>query len=333
MYRWQTEEYSKRVDEFHQKPEEYMECYKNHATPTEIKNHVPRIGVLSEKGMRILGNMTGWFDTEAICEIARDGIDLGCTLPDGARPPEEVPLWKGGVAEEEYMMESVVKRGIIAGHLREARKGEEKRAILHPVFLQLKKMGPPNKYRDIINFKKRLSLSKWGSKDISFNESTPLELRPSVSPGSIKDAIRMLEYATKVRGIPRESMRGAKLDLAEAYKHVRIKKGLEHQQGFKIKGKIYLSLRMQFGTAASASIWCRVMNAVDAAFKKMGLGTVSYFDDILLICCSPELSETAMETVRDILVCAGMKLNEQKSDKIGKRVIEFVGMKILRAGP
>jgi hypothetical protein len=29
------------------------------------------------------------------------------------------------------------------------------------------------------------------------------------------------------------------------------------------------------------------MNAVDAAFKKMGIGTVSYFDDILLICCSP----------------------------------------------
>ena len=85
MYRWQTEEYSKRVDEFHQKPEEYMECYKNHATPMNIKNHIPRSGVLSEKGMRILGNMTGWFDTEAICEIARDGIDLGCTLPDGPR--------------------------------------------------------------------------------------------------------------------------------------------------------------------------------------------------------------------------------------------------------
>ena len=147
-----------------------MECYEHRATPEAIKSHKPRTGVLDEEGIRILGNMTGWFDTNEICEIARDGIDLECTLPDGARPDDGVPLWKGSAEEEKYMAENVIKKGMIANHLREARKGEIGKAVLHPIFLQLKKIGPPKKYRDIINFKKRLNLKKWKVPSKSFNQ-------------------------------------------------------------------------------------------------------------------------------------------------------------------
>jgi hypothetical protein len=293
--------------------------------PPEIANWRPQVGVLSEEGVRLVSEVTNWFDGPHLIEIARDGIDLMSDIPPGAVPPKGVCMWQAKSEEEEkYMKEVIIEKGISAGHMRVAKKEEIPYLNVFPTFLLFKR---PGKYRDVINFKAVLDLFRWGRENISFNDATPLERRPSISPGRIKDAFHMLELMLRA-GIERTAIRVSKLDIAEAYKHVRIAVKAQGQQCFRVYSNTYISLRMQFGTAASASIWCRLMNMVDYAFHLFGLGTISYFDDILLISISPGCAVRGLRLIRAILRCLGMKVNEEKSSTHGERQCEFLGIEI-----
>ena len=325
VYCWNTEEYKSKFNEAFKTPEEFLRVsVESFEVPLAIASIRPPVGVLHADGVRYISSITGWFDGKQLEEIAREGIDLMADLPQGARPPPGVSLWRGNEEETRYMKEVIIGKGVCAGHMREATKEEEKLANLHPTFLLFKRAG---KYRDVINFKARLMVAAWGRRGISFNESTPLDRRPSISPGRWKNVFHMLEYLVRC-GVPKNQIRLAKLDIAEAYKHIRIMKGVQLQQCFKVLGRTYISLRMQFGTAASASIWCRLMNMVDQAFHYFGLGTVSYFDDILVVMVSAAQACSALRLIRAILRCLGLKVNEEKSDKHGVTACEFLGVEI-----
>jgi hypothetical protein len=326
VYAWNTVEYKMQCDWVFMPVEEYL-CVKESefVIPPEIAGWRPPVGVLSEEGVKRLSEYTDWFDGGKLVEIARDGIDLMADIPGGAVPPKGVSLWRAGSEEEErYMRDVIIAKGIGANHLREAKGDEVKYLNVFPTFLLLKR---PGKYRDVINFKAVLDLTRWGMRNISFNDATPLDRRPSISPGRVKEAFHMLEKMVR-DGVERESIRVSKLDIAEAYKHIRIMESKQRQQCFRVHGRTYISLRMQFGTAASASIWCRLINMLEYAFHKLGLGTVSYFDDILLISISPGSAVRGLRLIRAILRCCGLKVNEEKSHTHGSRQCEFLGIEI-----
>jgi hypothetical protein len=306
--------------------EDYLHVHESEfIIPHEIASWRPPVGVLSEKGVELVSDVTNWFDKVPLMEIAREGIDLEADIPPGAVPPAGVSLWRAKDQEEEkYMKEIIIGKGLKEGHLRMARKEEVRMVNIFPTFLLFKR---PGKYRDVINFKSVLDLSRWKRKNVSFNDATPLHRRPSVSPGRIREAFHILERMVK-EGVDRNAIRVAKLDIAEAYKHIMISKSVQRQQSFKVGGQVYISLRMQFGTAASASIWCRLMNMVEQTFHMLGLGTITYFDDILLISISAGSAVRGLRLVRSILKCLGLKVNEEKSDAHGSRHCEFLGIEI-----
>jgi hypothetical protein len=326
VYRWTTEEYRSFVKEFLlEDPADYMSVGDDvHAPPLVTEYRAKDVGSLDAEGVRRLAEWTGWPDGQAIEEMARDGIDLMCQLPDGARPRQGVALCRYEGEEQRKFIKEFVKNGMTKRHLRKAIKGEK--VTVHPFFLVPK--SKPGQWRDIINFKYPLDLSRWGIENKSFNEATPLEYRPSVTPGSILEVFRILEYARVKMGINTKEIRIGNLDVSEAYKHISIAEGVRKQQGFDIDGQKYVSIRMQFGTAASASIWCRVMNLVLAACRRAKIGSVAYFDDMIVISVSKRQSARAMVAVRQILRCMGLKLNEDKSDSHGRREAQFVGVEI-----
>jgi hypothetical protein len=326
VYCWGTEEYRARCDSMFVPIEKFLEVREvEFRIPPEITSWRPPVGVLCERGVELVSDISNWFDREPLIQIAREGIDLMADIPPGARPREGVSLWRAKDAEEErYMREEIIGKGMRAGHMRIARKKEESIVNIFPTFLLCKR---PGKYRDVINFKTKVDLRKWGREDISFNDATPLTKRPSITPGRLQNVFHMLEWMVRA-GVEKSRIRVAKLDIAEAYKHVRIKERVQRQQCFQVGSKIYISLRMQFGTAASASIWCRLINMIDNAFHKLGLGTVSYFDDIILVSISPGAAVRGLRLIRAILRCVGLKVNEDKSDIHGDRHCEFLGIEI-----
>jgi hypothetical protein len=297
--------------------------------PPFLTRFVPPPGTLYGPHIKILSDMTQWFDGPHLVRIATDGVDFESSLPPGARPHSSVPMWRGSSEEYTYFRDNVIEKGLRCGHLRRVRADECHLAVIHPCFLIPKHVpdGMPKKFRDIINFAQRLDLRQWNRDDLSFNDSTPLQRRPSVSPGRLSDVSHILAHMV-LHGIPKTSIHIGKLDLAEAYKHIHIAKHAQLQQSISFNNVTYAATAMQFGTAASSCVWCRVINLIHAAFKFFGIGCGTYIDDILSIGASKAQETSSLALQRAILRFCGIKANEDKSDHHGQRCRDFVGILI-----
>jgi hypothetical protein len=298
--------------------------------PSFLKNTTARIGSFIASSILQLGEMIAWPDTIHLHNIALHGADLEPDFPYGTSAVSKIPF-RGDAADKQYMINKIILPGIPKGHFRKAKHSELPRVTVHPSFCIIKNpRDPPSEYkrRDITNFAALLDLSSTGRPNASFNSSTPLHRRASISPGNVGEICRKLQYLLRVAKIRQRNIRLGKLDLSEAYKHIRLHPSNHLKAGMKVNGITYLNLVLPFGCAASASIYVRFMNLIQAFASHHGIITVTYIDDILVIAVSPGQAHSAILFIRKLLRFCGVKVNETKSMHHGATCVDFIGVTI-----
>ena len=253
-------------------------------------------------------------------------VDLEADIPEGASPVTS-RLFSAPSADAHKFMGGVLKKQGSKKrrrrHFRRAHGKEKKKGVTHPMFMVSK--SDPKKWRDVLNLKALLNLLPWRQACRSFNESTPLDQRPSVRPGSISEVERKLSFMHRVKGVPTALLRLAVLDIAEAYKHLRIDRTQQRQLMFVYAGLTYICCTLPFGSAASASIWIRMGNLMQAFWSSYGIASIVYIDDILIIAVGAAQSHTAIVFVRRVLAFCGVKVNQEKSDTHGFTERTYIG--------
>ena len=96
--------------------------------------------------------------------------------------------------------------------------------------------------------------------------------------------------------------------------------------GFQFEGIIYQSMGLPFGSKASPSIFCRIMNLLWAYLCSLRILCFWYMNDSIIIGKTAEEASKMTKLLCKILKWAGVKINNAKSVLEPKRVLDYIGI-------
>ena len=296
-------------------------------TPAWLLARAVPPGTFNPASIREIGERIGWFDTLDLSDIALHGADLRANIPPGARPRGR--LWTGGPEEEAYM-QTIIDVDLKMGYIRPINRSEEAHYAFLPLMMRPKAPAADGKkrWRDVLNPAARMNLAAWGLPDISFNESTPLDNRPSVSPGRLDELCELLSYLVNIKGVHPNRLRGFKFDMRQGYKHVKLSDATTRLTAFRHGGTSYVQLRLIFGTAVSSATFCRFVDMLRELLRREGVGIVTYVDDTLGIAIGDDQADSAIALIKAVYRFAGVDINEEKSDSTGHPAVDYNGVTI-----
>jgi len=290
--------------------------------PTWITNNINTVcGTVLSENIYNIAKSIDWFDGEFVRDMARDGVDLEITLPDGSRPYQR-ELFSGSEEGKAYMLK-IIEGGLESGYNRTATRRELHRGIYNPLFMIPK--SDPKKFRDVVDF--AAEMQKNGTKVGSTNASTIADV-PSIQPGNSKQIRELLSWLHLIEGVPKEDIRLAGSDVTQAYKHIRIMESKQYQMLIRVGGITYVQTRLPFGSSASCSIFLRFINTMQAFWAKHGIISVSYIDDFLVIGVAGKNFDSALDFLRGVLAYCGFDVSVDKSDEEGKTEVTYIGLVI-----
>ncbi len=140
---------------------------------------------------------------------------------------------------------------------------------------------------------------------------------PMVLPG-IDDAISMMPKGAYL----------AKIDLSDAFLHVRVREEDQRLLGFCWEGKFYKYKYMPWGLSTAPGLFQEATAAVAAHLRKQGLQVIVYLDDFLLV--APDLATATAQLARLYaeLHSLGLTINMKKSSVVPTQQIKFLGLEI-----
>ena len=119
----------------------------------------------------------------------------------------------------------------------------------------------------------------------------------------------------------------SKIDLATAYKQMRVAKGSHTYLTINTPLGLYRYLRLPFGIASAPAIWQKAMTTVLQGCK----GIVHYLDDILITGVTREEHIQNLRNLMATLQKFGLTMNASKC-KYFQPELEFVGHRITPLG-
>ena len=111
--------------------------------------------------------------------MATDGIDFDANLPMRVTPLRHALF--SGTSDAKAYMHKLIAAGKKNDYIRVATKEQRRCGILHAMFMLPK--SDPSEFRDVLNFAVPLQ-TRHGLELPSYNDSTPLDSRTSIRPGS-----------------------------------------------------------------------------------------------------------------------------------------------------
>ena len=100
-----------------------------------------------------------------------------------------------------------------------------------------------------------------------------------------------------------------KVDIARAFRNVRIDPGDALHLGIKWKGEYYLDRNLAFGLCTA--IFQRITDFIDLLMAKRGFSIYNYIDD-MYACCQEDQAQEALQTLLSIVANIGLPLNQKK---------------------
>jgi ribonuclease HI len=124
----------------------------------------------------------------------------------------------------------------------------------------------------------------------------------------------------------RRRMFGAKLDVKDAYYHIRVDLFFSFFLCFRNRNKYYRYLGMPFGVSSAPQTFSAIMHQCIAAVRRMwSVNILFYLDDIVVLHHDPHYLSTAMAQIVRFLVWLGWIINEAKSDLTPRQVFVWLG--------
>ena len=118
---------------------------------------------------------------------------------------------------------------------------------------------------------------------------------------------------------------GIKLDLADAFKHVGVRKEDRTYFGLEFQGRWFVETALPFGWSESPRIYASMAEWVRGLAAAAGVTLMIYVDDILVMGASKEEAQRSALWLRWMLQNLGIKVNEAKSMTEAVRQLEYLG--------
>ena len=172
--------------------------------------------------------------------------------------------------------------------------------------------------------------------DDSEGYTSPIFLVP-MSDGSWRPVINLkslnryvithfkMESIRTVKGLMQRGDWLVKLDLKDAYLTVPIHSSHQKYLRFQWQGQTWEFKVLPFGLSSAPYTFSKLMKPVVSTLRKLGIRSILYLDDMLIMTRSKEEARRHLATAMELLVALGFIINLKKSTLSPTQELEFLG--------
>ena len=135
-----------------------------------------------------------------------------------------------------------------------------------------------------------------------------------------------METTSSILEATSPDMWATSLDLKDAFFHIPIAHPHRKFLRFSVDGRHYQFKALPFGLTMSPYVFTRVMRAVGAYVRKMGLKLHLYLDDWILLSASAQAAQMWMEWLLALARALGLVVNLPKCDLTPSQIYHFIGI-------
>lgn len=125
--------------------------------------------------------------------------------------------------------------------------------------------------------------------------------------------------------IIRKGVYMAVLDQKEAFHRIPVSQCDRKYLRFVWEGNIYQFTCIPFGLNIAPFVFTKIMKPVLAQLRQMGLESVSYLDDALLLGCTMDACKRNLNSTVDLFLSLGLEINYKKSQLVPSQRVKFLG--------
>ena len=122
-----------------------------------------------------------------------------------------------------------------------------------------------------------------------------------------------LDHLQNIFPYLRKGQWAAKLDLKDAYFHLPLNQNLQSYVRMQVGSELWAFTGACFGLSTLPQIFMSVMRVLEKMWRKKGLQTFIYLDDILILGSTPNIVQHHLKIMVQDLLQAGFKINVKKS--------------------
>ena len=158
----------------------------------------------------------------------------------------------------------------------------------------------------------------------------PSDRRPIIDLSPLNKLLRKIHFKMEdLRKVARSLSPGlwaVKLDLKDAYLHLRLALQVVKYFGFALGKRIFAFLVLPFGLAPAPWLFTRVLKPVKKALRRLGIRITSFLDDFLLLARSRQEAVDHTRIAVGLLQRLGFHINWKKSILTPQRRLEYLGV-------
>ena len=134
-----------------------------------------------------------------------------------------------------------------------------------------------------------------------------------------------MESIRTVKGLMQRGDWLVKLDLKDAYLTVPIHSSHQKYLRFQWQGQTWEFKVLPFGLSSAPYTFSKLMKPVVSTLRKLGIRSILYLDDMLIMARSKEEARRHLATAMELLVALGFIINLKKSTLSPTQELEFLG--------
>ena len=135
-----------------------------------------------------------------------------------------------------------------------------------------------------------------------------------------------METPTSILQATQPGQWATSLDLKDAFFHIMIAKPHRKFLRFLVDGRHYQFRALPFGLTMSPYVFTRVMKAVGAYARTLGLKLYLYLDDWILLSASAQIAKAWMDWLLALARALGLVVNIPKCDLTPSQIYHFIGI-------
>ncbi|KAL8609039.1 hypothetical protein ACOMHN_065265 [Nucella lapillus] len=155
--------------------------------------------------------------------------------------------------------------------------------------------------------------------------------RPIMDLSPLNKFIRDIKFRMESTSSIRESIRSgdwaASIDLKDAYFHINIAQAHRKYLRFVWRGRTFQFKALPFGLSLAPFVFTKVCTEVASLARTRAIRLRCYLDDWLILAETQELCQMHVLHLRNLCLCLGFLLNEEKCDLTPSQTFNFLGMK------
>ena len=137
-----------------------------------------------------------------------------------------------------------------------------------------------------------------------------------------------MEHIWKVATCISRGMWAVKLDLQDAYLHIRLHPSIWHLFAFTLGDRVFYFKVLPFGLSTAPWAFTRLMKAVKRKLRILGIVITSFLDDFIILARSYQEALDHTSIVISLLQSLGLTINWKKSSPAPARRLEYLGVVI-----